>query len=273
VFVDWEGTPIELRPFDLRAITWAERFFAKDEARGFDRMNKILSNFNDQTTLQNTIVDVVYHLGERDFKRVGVESVVELKTALFKGPDYSQLDRAFDTVDSYRILLHECHDYDRSEKIEAAMKQALEFRNQPSINRLEKVDEFKDAVEEVIKNSFTESKPEPEQTGGAIFQMLKAREKSMTKPRQHWEQIYTEFFLAGGMTVQDFISLTIKQINAILPEINFSKSKEVETQCDIHGLKLKHRVRRKESDEDFSDANIPGFEKMHEKLMQGDGIN
>jgi hypothetical protein len=42
--VEWEGQEIQLKPFDLRSMTWAERFFCLDDQGGFERMNETLKN-------------------------------------------------------------------------------------------------------------------------------------------------------------------------------------------------------------------------------------
>jgi hypothetical protein len=40
LYVFWEGEPVKLKPFDLEAITWAERFFLFNGENGFYRMDR-----------------------------------------------------------------------------------------------------------------------------------------------------------------------------------------------------------------------------------------
>lgn len=221
VYINWEGEAIELKPFSLRTITWAERFFYVEGESGFDRMNRILTNPDDQNVLFNTIIDVVYYLGSEDFK---VNGPVELKK-----------------------LVNE------------------------NENLAVKLEEFKDGIQQVFKNSFPPQQKE-QATGGEIFKKLTQKKKEGVSNQTDWEQIYVAFYMAGGMSLDDFYNLTMKQIDYLYPEINYKISEAFSLQASIHGAKLKNAPRRKQREE-FTPGEVAAFEKMHKELMKENKVN
>lgn len=77
--IDFEDATIKLKPFTLRCIAWAERFFYLDGINGFERMKKALNNEYGAELYQNAIVDVVYHLGKNEFRNIGYKNAEQLK--------------------------------------------------------------------------------------------------------------------------------------------------------------------------------------------------
>jgi hypothetical protein len=226
VYVIWEEEAIELKPFDLRAITWSERFFYYEGENGFDRMDRMLSDPKDQILLSNTILDVVYYLGIEDFQSVGVSCPVKLKNLLNKKEDYRE------------ILMH-----------------------------------FGDELEQVFKNSFSPKIKGPEVKGGDVYKRLTGGE-SRGGITTNWEQIYVAFYMAGGMSVDEFYKLTMKQIDILYPEINYKISEAFGIQASIYGRKLKNQPRRAQQEEKgFTEKDIAAFEKMHDQLMKDNKVS
>jgi hypothetical protein len=199
--IDWDGHEIELKPFSLRSITWAERFFFKDNISGFQRMNEILSGKGDRNVFNNTVIDIVYYLSS-GFDQVGIKTVVDLKKTIAKRDDSREI-----------------------------------------INNFIKV------IEQILVDSFPKRKEEPEQTGGAIFQFLKKQEEELKKEQgeqdTNWAEIYINFFRAGGMALDEFYSLTMRQISELYPELIYQQMVEYGNQVEMHGRKLKQKPRRK----------------------------
>jgi len=224
-YIEWDGEPVELKPFSLRSITWAERFFFRHGISGFERMNLILSNQEGQEVLFNTLIDIVYHLGESDFERLGIESAVDLKN-----------------------------------KVAA------------SAEKLEILKKFKDSVEQVILNSFPTSAKRPQFNGGKGFDEIGKGVKS--RQSENWDQIYIEFFRTGGMTIDQFMDLTIKQIGPLMQEIQFKKTEELNILSDLIHKKIAiKKARRQLPQLDFTEDDVKTFEKMHKKLMEQSRIN
>ena len=225
VYVEWDGAPVEMKPFSLRSITWAERFFFDGQKDGFERMNQILANAEGQEVFLNTLIDIVYHLGESDLKRLGIASEVDLKN-----------------------------------KIAASDK------------KLEILKTFKDAVEKTILSSFPTSAKRPEFQGGKKFDAISKGGKS--RQPENWEQIYIEFFRTGGMTISEFMDLTMKQIGPLLQEIQYKKTEELNILSDLIHKKIAiKKARRQLPQLDFTEDDVKTFEKMHAKLMQQSRIN
>jgi hypothetical protein len=230
VFIAWEGQPVELKPFCLRSIVWAERFFFDGKTDGFDRMNQILAGAEGQEVLFNTLIDIVYYLGESDFSGLGIKTPVELKLKIGE-----------------------------SEK------------------KLEIIGKFKDALEQVIAQSFPDPKKEdPKPQGGSIYEALRNQHKKQVtadKPN-NWDQIYIAFFRAGGMSINEFMSLTMRQINPLLAEIQYKHNEDMNLLSELIHKKIKikkpHRIL---PEMDFSEEDINGFERIHEKLVKEARIN
>jgi hypothetical protein len=227
VYVIWEEEAIELKPFDLRAITWAERFFYYEGENGFDRMNRLLTDQDNERELLNTVIDVVYYLGIEDFQAIGVSCPVGLK-------------KLFNKKDDYR----------------------------------ERLGEFGRALQQVFKNSFSQKKQEPETTGGDLYKKLTQNKNHGSGNKTDWEQIYVSFYMAGGMSINEFYKLTMKQIDCLYPEINYKISEEFSLKARMHGVKLKSQPRRRQQEEKgFTEKDIAAFEKMHNDLMKENKVN
>jgi len=190
VSVDWEGQEITLKPFDLRSMTWAERFFCLDDEGGFDRMNEILKNKHGEAAFQNAVIEIIFYLSGSGFQKHGIFTAKELKED---------------------IRTHE--------------------------NKLKIFIDFRDTLSEILKTSNPEKvAPEPELTGGAIFEFFKAQEEEKHQPKINWAQTYTKLYETGGMSIDEFYSLTIRQLFAIIEEITYLDGEDFKDNAMIHGI-------------------------------------
>ena len=132
--------------------------------------------------------------------------------------------------------------------------------------------QFKKALEEVLVNSFPTSAKRPEFQGGKKFDAISKGTKS--RQPENWEQIYIEFFRTGGMTIDKFMDLTMRQIGPLLQEIQYKKTEELNILSDLIHKKIAiKKARRQLPQLDFTEDDVKTFEKMHAKLMQQSRIN
>ncbi len=225
VYIQWEGKEIKLRPFDLRAITWAERFFCEEGKSGFERMNQILGDSSDIDLFTNTVVEIVFYLSE-GFESVGIHTARQLKEEIKKSED-----------------------------------RQLIFIG------------LKEALENVLLDSFPEKEEEPEVMGGAIYQMLKAREEKEKRKSVKWEQIYAEFFRAGGMSIEQFYSLTMKQIDGIYSELKIQHGEDLSKISRVVNERIVYKEPKREEKVKFTKEEVALFEKQHAELMKGNRIH
>lgn len=129
------------------------------------------------------------------------------------------------------------------------------------------------SISEVLEKSF----PQGNKTvisGGEIFN--KATQNEEQKPTD-WAKVYADFYRFGGMTLEQFYSLTMRQIDAIYIRIDEGMTREkvelMQFDCSIHGVKKQNwpkmpqrKVETKEVDED----EIKRRQEEHEKLFKGD---
>lgn len=274
VFISWEGQPIELKPFCLRSIVWAERFFFDGKTNGLERMNSILANAEGQEVFLNSVIDIVYYLGEKDFTKIGVESVVDLKTSLTGSIDHATI--ITDTITQlieYRQQLFESHQFAKAEilsnEIDKAIEQA-ESLQQSDILGI--ISEFKTAVEQVIAQSFPDpKKEEPEAKGGSIYEALKAQNRKQTGSQKHeiWDQIYIEFYRAGGSSVDEFMNLTMRQIQPLLNEIRYKESEKMSQLTESFAKRKFFKAPQRILPEmDFTAEDVENFGKIHAKLVE-----
>lgn len=189
--VDWEGKEIPLKPFDLRAITWAERFFYLEGQGGYDRMNETLKNKYGEAAFQNTVVEIIFYLSGSQFQKFSIFTASELKK---------------------------------------------EIRNHE--NKVQIFSDFMAALAEIFKTSNPEKvAPEPELTGGAIFEFFKSQEQE-EKPEAkiNWAQIYTKLYVAGGISIDEFYSLTLRQVFLIIEEIGYLNAESFRDNAIVHGI-------------------------------------
>jgi len=226
VFVAWEGKPVELKPFSLRAVTWAERFFFREGIDGFERMNSILNNSEGQEIFFNSVIDIVYYLGEADFDKIGVGTPVILKIKVAKSED-----------------------------------------------KIEIIETFKTRLEEVLVNSFPDPKQQrPEFKGGKQFDEINKGRKT-SKP-ENWDQIYIAFYRAGGMTIDQFMKMTMRQISPLMDEIQHKHAEDLNLLSDLIHKKIAiKKPHRKQSEMDFTEKEVKTFEKMHQQLVEQSRIN
>ena len=76
----------ELRPFDLRAIVWAESFFSQTAKGGLNIMNEVLSNSDNFQPYAATVADISFYLAN-DLDESGIFSACEFKSKINKADD------------------------------------------------------------------------------------------------------------------------------------------------------------------------------------------
>ena len=91
-------------------------------------------------------------------------------------------------------------------------------------------------LSEVFKNSFPEKIDEPELTGGAIFEYFKSMEAEKQDIEINWAETYMRIYAVGGMSIDEFYKLTIKQIGIISEEIGYLKAYDFRDNAMIHGI-------------------------------------
>jgi len=227
VFIGWEGESIKLKPFNLRAIVWAERFFFNGEKNGFERMNHILSGECEEA-LYNSIIDVIYFLGSDDFEYYNISCSVGLKNKVAESEHKSE------------IIL-----------------------------------EFTSGLEMVLLGSFPDATKEAEVKGGKIFQQIQKNKKPDKAGINdtNWGQIYNEFYQAGGMTIDQFMDMTMRQIGPLLEEIRFKKFEDLNLLSEIVQKKISFKKPLRKVEEEFSDEDIGAFQQEHERLTKRGEIN
>ena len=128
------------------------------------------------------------------------------------------------------------------------------------------------SISEVLKKSF----PQGEKTaisGGEIFNKTIQNEG---KQSTDWSKVYADFYRFGGMTVDQFYSMTMTQIDSIYSQIDESRTREkVESQqfdCSIHGVKKQNwpkMPQRKAGTKEIDQDEIKRRQEAHEKLFKG----
>lgn len=263
VVIEWEGQEIELRSFDLKAITWADWFFDVEDGKGFSKMNENLSS-PDPNLVLNTILDIVYHLAE------GIdESVSEFKKSVING-GFHNLNPAIDQATEY---LAGVTDRERFSAFSPILEEALELKSKlDAYNVADKVKEFKQALDKVIENSFPENQNEQIE-GGEIFKSFAKKEEEQKEG--DWERIYTDFSHALGLSIDDFYKLTMRQIDAIYEEISVKAHEEFRMNASIHGIKSNRiqGAKRRKKKSQFTKEDVATFKKMHQKLVDQCRIN
>jgi hypothetical protein len=271
-FVVWDEKPIKLRPFDLRAITWAERFFFKEEKSGLSRMYEILKADTTDTLFQNTVIDIVYHLGETGFVNCGFDDVSELKLALANDNKMlSIVDSAIETVSDY---LKSC-DGVKEDSLLKEINKSIDYRNKIRNTALIKIMEFTKAVENVLKSSFPKPKKKEEPKGGSIFEALRAQSKKVeSKTEEYWEQIYSKFFIYGKLTIDQFYSLTMRQIDILSKEIRYLRQEDFNILSELIHKKMmiKSPVRSFEEIE-LDEKDQAEFKKMYDHMVKNLGVH
>jgi len=223
VFIGWEGESIKLKPFNLRAIVWAERFFFNGEKNGFERMNHILSGGEGEEALYNSIIDVIYFLGSDDFEYYNISCSVGLKNKVAESEHKSE------------IIL-----------------------------------EFTSGLEMVLLGSFPDATKETEVKGGKIFKQIQKNKKPDKAGinETNWGQIYTEFYQAGGMGIDQFMGMTMRQIGPLLEEIRFKKFEDLNLLSEIIQKKITIKKPKRKVVGEFTNEDVSAFEKEHERLAK-----
>lgn len=221
VSIHWEGREITLKPFSLRSITWAERFFCIEGVGGFERMNRLLGNPENVEQFQDTVAEIIFHLSE-GFQDFGIHSADQLKETIRKKED--------------------------SDIIFLGMTEALN---------------------QIFIESFPDRKEErPPEFDGKKKLIIKQKRK---KEDSRWENIYAKMYLSGGLSLDKFYDLTMKQIESIMPEIRFIQIEDLSIESEIINKKMVYK--RPQRQIDWSEDDEKVFEKMHEKLMEQNRIN
>ena len=270
--VDWEGNCIQLRPFDLRAITWAERFFSLEDENGFERMNEILRSDLDQNLTLNTVIDVVYHLGEIDLNKIKIQSASDFKQAIVKGGRaFENLEEVVLSASDYASTIK--NDSQRESELKSEIEKAIEYLKTNKQKRIAGVIyEFQKALKEILEDSFPKKRKEPEVKGGEIYKKLTANKKE-SRGSTNWDRVYIDFYRAGGMTIEQFFSLTMKQIDILHPELTYKDFEDLKFTAGLHGRKMSGNVTRREEQTEFTPEDVSAFEKMHERLTKEGRIN
>jgi hypothetical protein len=270
VFIDWEGQEIQLKPFDLRSVTWAERFFALENTGGFERMNAILRDTKNQAPLQNAVVEITHYLAGDQFSKIKTfekrfrPAKRTLKERFYAFIGLRLAEEKPGGIESYMA---------ESGYISTAEILKEEIRNHK--NKVNIFNGFIEAIHQTFENSFPKPEEKEEHTGGAIFQSIIAKEeKARSEISVNWAQIYTKFFTAGGMTIEQFYSLTMKQVSVIGEELGYHNAEAFRDMALANGIAPKRiKIPKRKEKIDFTADDVAKFEKMHEKLMKGNGIN
>lgn len=92
------------------------------------------------------------------------------------------------------------------------------------------------SIFEVLKKSFPNQK-KISLSGGEIFQKTAKQEDQ--KPT-NWARVYADFYRLGGISIDQFYSLTMRQIDAIHSNIDEGRTREkienMQFQCSIHKM-------------------------------------
>jgi len=270
--IEWNGLDITLKPFDLRAMSWSERFFSLDGQCGFERMGQTLKNEHGDIARENAIVEIVFHLAGDQFKKIKIykdgfkETTVkrDWKERLFSRP--------------WKPLVKEKPGEPEPCMIESGFISTPEILKEEIRNHKNKVEIFNgfvDKINKIINSSFTPQEEEEEPKGGSIFNALRAQSKGARKQDQviDWSPIYVELYSAGGMSIEQFLSLTPKQVDLLRQDIHCKRFDDNEFNAKIHGMKMKGAPVRRGQQMKFSKEDIAEFEEIHSRLTEERRIN
>lgn len=128
------------------------------------------------------------------------------------------------------------------------------------------------SISKVLEKSF----PQGEKNaiaGGEVFN--KAVQNEEQKPT-NWAKIYADFYRFGGMTIDQFYSMTMRQIDAIYSQIDEGRTREkielMQFDCSIHGIKKQNWPKmpiKTESKQEVDKNEIKRRQEEHEKLFKG----
>jgi hypothetical protein len=99
---------------------------------------------------------------------------------------------------------------------------------------------------------------------------LRSQSKKIeTKTEAYWEQIYAKFFIYGKLTIDQFYSLTMRQIDILSKEIQYSRQEELNILSELIHKKMmiKPPVRSFEEIE-LNEADQAEFKKMYDHMVQ-----
>ena len=127
------------------------------------------------------------------------------------------------------------------------------------------------SISEVLKKSFPQGE-KTEITGGDIFK--KATQSEEKKP-VNWARVYADFYRFGGMTIDQFYSMTMLQIDAINSQIDDGRTREkielMQFDCSIHGVKKQNwpkMPQRKSEAKEVDQDEINRRQEAHENLFK-----
>ena len=75
------------------------------------------------------------------------------------------------------------------------------------------------------------------------------------------------------MTIDQFMDLTISQIEPLLEEIRFKKFEDLNLMSEIIHRKIAIKKPHRRVEEEFTDEDIEAFEKEFEKLSRENRVN
>ena len=140
-------------------------------------------------------------------------------------------------------------------------------------NPTESIAYLSESIKKVLKKSFPKNK-KTVIDGGEIFKNATKNEEQ--KPTD-WAKIYADFYRFGGMTIDQFYSLTMAQVDEIYKEIDFGRTKEkielMQFHCSIKGVKKENwpkMPKKQDPEKEINEDEIKRRQEEHEKLFQGD---
>jgi hypothetical protein len=76
------------------------------------------------------------------------------------------------------------------------------------------------------------------------------------------------------MTLEEFYSLTLRQIQTLGEEIGYHNAEVFRDNAIANGIPAKRiKIPRRQKKMTFTEDDVAKFEKFHEKLTKGNGIN
>jgi DUF438 domain-containing protein len=127
-----------------------------------------------------------------------------------------------------------------------------------------------DSIQKVLKKSFPD-KSGVSVSGGEIFNNIVKNEQP--EPT-NWAKVYADFYRIGGMTRNEFFSMTVRQISEIYSQIDEGRTREkiesMQFNCGIHGIKKENwpKMPQKRTTKTIDEDEIKRRQEEHEKLFK-----
>jgi hypothetical protein len=135
-----------------------------------------------------------------------------------------------------------------------------------------------ESVKAVLKKSF----PDKDNTGVSGGEIFNSIVKDKKPDPTNWAKVYSDFYRFGGMSRNEFFSMTMRQIDEIYTQIDESRTREkienMQFHCSIRGIKKQHwpkmplkKSGTKNIDNDEIKRRQEEHQKLFESLRNGDG--